>query len=58
MQADWLTLENNEKATLNINVPYSKLCSNDYISIRAETLIFFFYPIQIHKMNDVAYREQ
>ena len=24
LQADWLMLENNEKATLNINMPYSK----------------------------------
>ena len=24
-QADWLIVQNNEKATLNINMPYSKL---------------------------------
>ena len=36
LQADWLILENNEKATLSINMPYSDL-TNSQISSSLHT---------------------
>ena len=34
VQADWLLLENNEKATLNINMPYRQVCDPPIVTFR------------------------
>ena len=38
-QADWLILENNEKATLNINMPYCMYIIHDCLQYKYQSLI-------------------
>ena len=53
LQADWLVLENNEKATLNMNTPYCNLLCRNFTMKTIDTLVKSKTLLRPHKKRSI-----